>query len=158
MNCHELINEVSCVYQSRVQNRGIVLERAFEPISSLMASRGELIQVFSSIIANSVDAMIEGGHLWIGIKQLNVGQIEVGVDDQGPSIAAKDLPKVFEPFFTTKDNLGTGIGLWITKQLVERHGGHVGISSSVTAGSCGTAVRLLLPLSTEPTLPLPVTE
>jgi PAS domain S-box-containing protein len=158
VNCHELINEVLRVYQSRMQNRGIVLERAFEPIPSLMASRGELIQVFSSIIANSVDAMMEGGRLWIGMKQLSVGQIEIRVDDQGPGIAAKNLPKVFEPFFTTKGNLGTGIGLWITKQLVEKHGGQVQISSSVTSGSSGTAVRLLLPVLAGPTLPRPVTE
>jgi PAS domain S-box-containing protein len=149
VNCFELINEVVRVYESKIQNRGIVLERVYDPIPSLIASKGELTQVFSSIIANSVDAMPDGGRLRIGIKQLSAVEIEICFEDQGIGISAKNLVKVFEPFFTTKGNLGTGIGLWIAKQLVEKHGGQLKLSSSVTSGCSGTSVRLVFPLVRE---------
>jgi PAS domain S-box-containing protein len=149
VNCFELINEVVRVYESKIQNRGIVLERVYDPIPSLIASKGELTQVFSSIIANSVDAMPDGGRLRIGIKQLSAVEIEICFEDQGIGISAKNLVKVFEPFFTTKGNLGTGIGLWIAKQLVEKHGGQLKLSSSVTSGCSGTSVQLVFPLDVE---------
>jgi PAS domain S-box-containing protein len=146
VHCHELINEVLRIYQTKIQNREIVVERAFETVPALMASKGELTQVFSNIISNSVDAMPEGGRLRIGVMESSVSQIEICFEDQGIGISDRDLPRVFEPFFTTKGNLGTGIGLWIAKQLVEKHDGQLEISSSTTPGSRGTTIRLLFPV------------
>ena len=147
--CHELVNEVLHVYQSKIQNRRIVVERDFDSFSSITASRGELTQVFSNIIANSVDAMPEGGRLRIQIEQSGEDQIQIIFEDQGAGISPENLPRVFEPFFTTKGNLGTGVGLWIAKQLVDKHGGRLEISSSTVSGSSGTVTRLLLPRSTQ---------
>ena len=145
--CHELIDEVVHAYQSKMQNRGIAVERAFDSLASITASRGELIQVFSNIIANSVDAMPDGGCLRIQTRESDTGHIEIIFEDEGTGITPENLSRVFEPFFSTKGNLGTGIGLWITKQLVEKHHGNLEISSSTVPGSSGTVIRVLLPLS-----------
>jgi PAS domain S-box-containing protein len=145
--CHELLNEVLRVYQSKIQNRRIVVEREFDSLSPITASRGELTQVFSNVIANSVDAMPDGGRLRIQIKESGEDQIQIVFEDQGAGISPENLPKVFEPLFTTKGNLGTGLGLWIVKQLVDKHGGRLEMSSSTVSGSSGTVTRLLLPRS-----------
>jgi signal transduction histidine kinase len=71
--------------------------------------------------------------------------IQVMVADTGSGIGRENLEKVFEPFFTTKKNLGTGIGLWIAKQLIERHSGQIAISSSRDPEHSGTVVTIYLP-------------
>jgi signal transduction histidine kinase len=55
------------------------------------------------------------------------------------------LAQIFEPFFTTKGDLGTGIGLWVAKQLVEMRGGKISVASSIKNGNCGTTVRVFIP-------------
>jgi signal transduction histidine kinase len=71
--------------------------------------------------------------------------LETIVSDTGHGIHRDHLPRVFEPFYTTKGNLGTGIGLWVARQLVERHDGQISISSSTQQGESGTIVTVFLP-------------
>ena len=76
----------------------------------------------------------------------SVGEgIEVVIRDQGAGIHQDHLERVFEPFFTAKGNLGTGIGLWVAKQLVERRSGQISIKSSTESGKSGTVGRIFLP-------------
>ena len=81
------------------------------------------------------------------------------VRDQGTGIDQKYLDRVFEPFFSTKGDLGTGIGLWVAKQLIEGHGGRITMTSSTAPGESGTTVLISLPLLTphtdleSPTMP-----
>jgi signal transduction histidine kinase len=75
------------------------------------------------------------------------GGLQIAVEDNGHGIQRENLDKVFEPFFTTKGTLGTGIGLWVTRQLVERHGGRISISSSTRPDDSGTSVTIYLPFS-----------
>jgi signal transduction histidine kinase len=92
--------------------------------------------------------MARGGKLSIAIAQSAKTErdgLKIVVNDTGHGISREHLGKVFEPFFTTKGNLGTGIGLWVTRQLVERHGGHISISSSTEPGNSGTIVMIDLP-------------
>jgi signal transduction histidine kinase len=92
--------------------------------------------------------MARGGKLSIAIGQSAKTErdgLKIMVNDTGHGICREHLGKVFEPFFTTKGNLGTGIGLWVTRQLVERHGGHISISSSTEPGNSGTIVMIDLP-------------
>lgn len=145
--CNELINEVVPVYESKMRNRGITVERDFDVPPLLVASKGELSQVFSNLIANAVDAMPDGGCLRIQIKSSTPGEIQIVFEDQGIGIQPENLSRVFEPFFTTKGNLGTGIGLGVARQLVEQHGGRMDLSSSVVPGHSGTTVDIVLPLS-----------
>ena len=108
-----------------------------------------MLQVFSNILANAIDAMTTGGVISIHTRKISstVGEgIEVVIRDQGAGIHQDHLENVFEPFFTTKGNLGIGIGLWVAKQLVERRSGQISINSSTESGKSGTVVRIFLPV------------
>jgi signal transduction histidine kinase len=106
--------------------------------------------VFSNVIANSIDAMRHGGLLSISTRNMlsvdNDG-IEVVIQDNGTGIAQENLERVFEPFFTTKGELGTGIGLWIAKELITRRGGQISVASSTTPNHSGTMIKVFIPFA-----------
>jgi signal transduction histidine kinase len=85
-----------------------------------MTRRGEIMQVISNLIANSIYAMREGGTLSLSVSNVsNPGNgVVLTVEDDGAGIAPTDLPKVFDAFFTTRTTVGTGIGLFVAKQFV----------------------------------------
>ncbi|HTV81482.1 MAG TPA: ATP-binding protein, partial [Acidobacteriaceae bacterium] len=106
--------------------------------------------IFSNVIANAIDAMREGGVLSVSThKVLNGSQdgIQIAIQDSGHGIEAAHLSRIFEPFFTTKGNLGTGIGLWVARELVDRRGGKISIASGTTPHHSGTTVTIFLPLA-----------
>lgn len=129
-----LLDEILNMYRPRMEHRKIAITRETEKHLELMAFRGELRQVFSNVIANAVDACKVGGAVHIGSRQLN-GLVEVSIEDNGVGIAEADMQRIFEPFFTTKRDVGTGLGLWISKQLVEKHCGTINVRSEVGKGS-----------------------
>jgi PAS domain S-box-containing protein len=144
----DLVENVLAVYEGKLTSADITTDCRFEDTPSLIASRGELLQVFSNVAANAIDAMPEGGLLRIRSKGcLNPDGVEVDFSDNGVGIQQEHLDKVFEPFFTTKGSLGTGIGLWIVKQLIEKRGGKVTITSSTQQTVRGTTVSIFLPLT-----------
>lgn len=146
---HELIDDVLKVYQAKLRAAGIEVECHFDDPHPVELRRGELLQVFSNIVANAIDSMPHGGLLQIQVAETG-GQEQAGVRvvirDNGIGIEQEYLSKVFEPFFTTKTNFGTGIGLWVAKQLVEKHCGKIAVCSSTEAGGSGTTVSITLPL------------
>jgi PAS domain S-box-containing protein len=144
----DLMQNVLSVYQSKLLTHGIVVDAEYDDLRKIRAHSGEIVQIFSNVISNAIDAMAHGGKLSIAIAQSAKTErdgLKIVVNDTGHGISREHLGKVFEPFFTTKGNLGTGIGLWVTRQLVERHGGHISISSSTEAGNSGTIVMIDLP-------------
>jgi signal transduction histidine kinase len=144
----ELIEEVISVYQGKFNAVGITVECRFEAHPPITASKGELIQVLSNLIANSIDAMPKGGVLQIEVKRaVEPSGVEITIRDHGIGIAKEHLGRIFEPFFTTKGNLGTGIGLWVVKQIVERHGGRITLTSNTDSDSSGTTILVFLPLT-----------
>ena len=112
-------------------------------LPSIEVDRNQMAQVFVNIFLNAIQAMEEGGVLKIGARTLDERLI-MTISDTGKGIPEEALPKVFDPFFTTKgEGKGTGLGLWITQGIVERHGGTVQLSSQEGKG---TTVEIQLPL------------
>jgi PAS domain S-box-containing protein len=148
---HDLVESVLAVYNSRLLASGISVDTRFNDLQKIAVSRGEMLQVFSNIIANAVDAMRQGGSLKISTRKL-IGSprdgIQTVIRDTGTGIKQEHLEKIFEPFFTTKGDLGTGIGLWIARQLVERRGGQISVASSTEKGNSGTSITVFIPFST----------
>ncbi len=147
---HELMDSVLSVYKSKLFGHGAVVEARFDDLRKIRVRSGEVVQVFSNIVANAIDAMPDGGKLRISIapsEQLEKDGLKIIITDTGHGIPREFIGRVFEPFFTTKGDLGNGIGLWIAKQLIERHGGQISISSSTGAGDSGTVVTIFLPFS-----------
>jgi PAS domain S-box-containing protein len=147
---HELLEDVLTVYQSKLRASSISVECQFEDHRKIVVSKGEFLQVFSNIIANSIDAMPRGGLLRIQIVEAikrDEAVLDIVVRDEGKGIEQEHLARVFEPFFTTKGSTGTGIGLWVAKQLVEKRGGQIAVTSSTRPGSSGTSINLSIPFS-----------
>ena len=148
VHIHDLIENVLTVYNSKMLSTDIAVDSRFNDLQKISVSKGETLQVFSNVIANSIDSMKQGGVLTITTRNVLSGSqegIEIVIRDTGVGIEQDNLPRVFEPFFTTKGILGTGIGLWVAKQLVSRRGGQITIASSTTPKASGTTVTILIP-------------
>jgi PAS domain S-box-containing protein len=146
---HDLIENVLTVYNSRLTSTGITLDLQFNDLQKLVASKGEMLQIFSNVIANAIDAMRQGGSLKISTRQVistSGDGIQIVIRDNGTGIKQEHLEKIFEPFFTTKGDLGTGIGLWVTRQLVEKRGGQISVASGTEQGNSGTSITIFIPV------------
>ena len=112
-------------------------------LPSMEVDRNQMAQVFVNIFLNAIQAMEEGGVLKIGARTLDE-RLLMTISDTGKGIPEDALSRVFDPFFTTKgEGTGTGLGLWITQGIVERHGGTIQLSSQEGKG---TTVEIQLPL------------
>jgi signal transduction histidine kinase len=150
VHLHQLLENVLEVYRAKLLANGMKVETRFDNLQKITVSRGEMLQVFSNLITNAIDAMRNGGILSLSARKVSTPSgegIQVTVRDTGTGIKQENLEKIFEPFFTTKGNLGTGIGLWIARQLVERRGGQISVSSSTETGSSGTSVTVFVPFA-----------
>jgi signal transduction histidine kinase/CheY-like chemotaxis protein len=101
-----------------------------------IADRDHLRRVFINLIRNALDAMEEGGELWI-VTDLWNQAVRVSIADTGAGIPPKLLPRIFDPFFTTKAK-GIGLGLAISKRIVSHHGGHIAVTSELCRGTTFT--------------------
>jgi PAS domain S-box-containing protein len=138
------------IYEPRCTAAGIAVRRSIGPSTKIVLRRGEIMQVISNLIANSIYAMSEGGTLSLSVSDASSAEqgVVLTVEDDGAGIAPADLPKVFDAFFTTRTTVGTGIGLFVAKQFVEGHGGRISIESDSESEKPGTTVRVFLPLHT----------
>jgi PAS domain S-box-containing protein len=148
---HQLIENVLSVYSAKLLAAGITTDKQFHDQRKVLVSKGEILQIFSNIVTNAADAMRQGGVLSISTRQIvsSTGDgIETTIRDNGVGIQQEHLAQIFEPFFTTKGDLGTGIGLWVTKQLVEARGGEISVASSAENGSSsGTTLTIFIPFA-----------
>jgi CheY-like chemotaxis protein len=97
----------------------------------------ELREVFTNLLKNSLEALDRGGVITLAAERKD-GKIRVEVADDGPGIPSEILSKVFDPFFTTKGERGTGLGLCLCQQIVERHGGEIRLASDQVTGTTAT--------------------
>jgi PAS domain S-box-containing protein len=146
----DLAEHAIAVYEPRCLLNGIVIDRSLRSTNKIQLRRGEMVQVVSNLIANSMYAMASGGTLFVSTEDTvgDAGGVLLTIRDTGVGIDAQHIPKVFDAFFTTRSAIGTGIGLFVAKQFVEGHGGRIEVESSVDAQGHGTAIRIYLPLRT----------
>jgi PAS domain S-box-containing protein len=150
VHLHDLMENVLSVYRTKLLAHNVIVDSRYDDLRKIRVRSGEIVQILSNLIANAVDAMPHSRKLSISITQaMKAGRegLQIVVGDTGHGIRRENLGRVFEPFFTTKGNLGTGIGLWVAKQLVERHGGHISLSSNTEPGNSGTLLTIYLPFS-----------
>jgi len=119
------------------------------------AVSSELRQVFSNLLANSLDAIDEKGTIKLRVSRSTCvasGQtrVRVTVADNGKGIDAATLPRIFEALFTTKEATGSGLGLWVSKQLIDRYGGSMRVRSSTHGARRGTVFSVFLPTEAVP--------
>lgn len=157
-----VLRSVLVLYQSRLTAADVSVEQQIrETFLTVLSSPGELRQVIANIIGNSIDAMRRGGRLRIRISRRKAARgafaVRLTIADTGSGIPAHLLPKIFEPFITTKGETGTGLGLWVTEEIIKKNGWKIQVRSSQCPGRSGTTFSLYMPLLSYRT-PLPIHE
>ena len=140
--------------KSRVKAKQATVEKQWDEEAQITGVGGELRQVFSNLVANSLDAIEERGTIKLRVYKsafLKDGRIcvRVTVADDGKGITTNDLPHLFEPFFTTKGTVGTGLGLWVSKQIIDNHGGSIRVRSRTEGVRRGTVFSVVVPVEHE---------
>jgi signal transduction histidine kinase len=110
---------------------------------------GEILQVVSNLISNALDALPVEGTLYVRLRRCG-DEAHFVIADNGHGMPREVLARIFEPFFTTKEERGTGLGLTLSRTIVEHHGGRICARSSVRPGRSGTAFKISLPLGPTP--------
>ena len=144
----EVLDSVLDIYGPRLRDKEITVLRSYRSKTGIRAVDGEMRQVASNILANSFDALSQGGKLHMrlfGPQAIRGARrmVRMTIADDGAGIAAENLKRIFEPFFTTKQSIGTGLGLWVTSELVKKHGGRMRLRSRLGKG---TVVTIWLPM------------
>jgi len=145
-----LLDSVLDLLKAKIASRRAIVERQCDITLQITAFQGELRQVLSNFLLNSLDAVDDNGKVTLRASssaddQSGSLQIRISVADNGQGISAEALPHIFDPFFTTKGSIGNGLGLWVSKQLIEKHGGEVTVHSCTYGPQRGTTVALVLP-------------
>jgi len=146
----ELVLQALKVYEPRCKAYRIALERHLDSNRMIVLRQGEMLQVISNLITNSLYAMPQGGTLTVSVRDASSPSdgVLLSVQDTGVGIPKENLERVFEAFFTTRSNIGTGIGLFVAKQFVEGHGGSIRVESSTDPTHHGTTLEIFLPVHT----------
>jgi signal transduction histidine kinase len=105
---------------------------------------GQILQVISNLMLNALDAISDNGTVFLRLRK-GTGKVRIVVADNGPGIPKDLVGQVFTPFFTTKDERGTGLGLSLSKKIIDRHKGTIRMRTSVRPGRSGTAFQVSLP-------------
>jgi PAS domain S-box-containing protein len=148
----DLVNDVLTMYAKRIESKGLLVTARLDDTMRFTTSSGELRQIVSNLVSNSVDALEVNGALAIQVRRTHHPRtaepgIRITVSDTGPGIPAETRNKIFEAFFTTKRDVGTGLGLWVTRNLVEKNGGSIRMKTSVNPASHGTTFSIFLPVA-----------
>jgi signal transduction histidine kinase len=146
-----LIDATLPLYQGRIVNAQVKIERRDRARCPVTCFDGEIRQVLSNLIANAIDELHgKGGRLLIRTREstdwtTNRKGVAFTVADTGSGMSPATQSRIFEPFFTTKENKGTGLGLWISREIVDRHRGVLRVRSSQAIHHSGTVFTLFLP-------------
>ena len=145
-----LLDSVVDLLQAKIEAKRAVVVLQCDKELQITAVHGELRQVFSNLLANSLDAIRRNGKVTIRTSlsrdpEDGTARIRVSVADNGTGIDVALVPQLFEPFFTTKGMTGNGLGLWVSKQIIEKHGGSVCVRSFTSGKYIGTTFSVSLP-------------
>jgi signal transduction histidine kinase len=143
-NIAELISDALRFVEPYVQTKFIEVNLQLEPpLPHLEIDRWQMVQAIVNLLQNAADAMAEMDRRVLTITaNVDQKQVRIGISDTGKGIVSGDLSRIFEPFFTTKGDRGTGLGLYVTRQVIEEHGGTLSVQTS----NHGTSFNISLPL------------
>jgi signal transduction histidine kinase len=151
----ELLQSVIGLYQARLINSGIDIVCEHRGTGFIICYEGDIRQVLSNLVTNAVDCMRTGGRLLVRTRDCTVWRtgtkaVRITVADTGHGMSAEVRRRIFDAFYTTKGTNGTGLGLWISKEIIEKHYGILQVKSSNRAPHTGTVFSLVLPQDVMP--------
>lgn len=153
LDLRELIEGVLLLTERRMHNLGIRVETDLAGAPMIEGFPAELRQVFTNLIGNAIDAAGPKGRIRIRMQAREAEEFRgagavVEIADSGPGIPVDIAPKLFQPFFTTKGASGTGLGLWVSMGIVQKHGGSIRAMNSTEPDVPGACMRVFLPVRT----------
>lgn len=145
-----LLDSVIDLLQAKRVSTQVIVEKQCDDLLQITAIFGELRQVISNLMLNSLDALGDGGRITLRASTSRSpldgsSRVRITIVDNGHGIGAATLPRIFEPFFTTKGSTGNGLGLWVCKQIIEKHEGSIRVRSR-TREPQGTTFSIVLPV------------
>jgi len=147
----EILDSLLVLFNGKFLFNNIQIHRQYREGPPLVCLAGDLRQIFANIIVNAIDAMASGGSLTLRVstsfdrRDRERFGIRTTIVDTGIGMNTETLGRIYEPFFTTKNETGTGLGMWVSAQLVERLQGDLRVWSTTRPGRSGTAFSLFLP-------------
>ena len=152
------LDDVLKLYLRQLSDKHIQVGKHYQPTDEIRGFAGELRQLFSNLILNALDALDDGGRLNLHVApghEWSNGHgpggrrsgVRITIADNGSGIDPRDLAHIFEPFYSTKGDAGTGLGLWLSHGIVQKHEGSIRVRSRVTPSSSGTLFSIFLPQS-----------
>jgi PAS domain S-box-containing protein len=160
VNLREMLQEILLLMERRLTDLGVKVHTELPEAITVDGFPAELRQVFSNLITNAAEATGSGGEIWVSISPQAASngpgslRTEAGatihIRDNGPGIPTEVQPQIFQPFFTTKGVRGTGLGLWVSRGIVNKHGGRINIQSNTSDDAHNTVVSVFL--ATRPTM------
>lgn len=152
----ELLEEVLSLYSRRIAEKSLRVERQYNCPEEAVVYPGEIRQVLSNLVTNAIEASSMNGRLRLRLRYSRswsdpgVRGIRIAIGDNGSGIDPAVQRRLGEPFFTTKGQRGTGLGLWVTRSIVQRWGGEIQLRSSVDPARHGTVFSIFLPTNMGP--------
>ncbi len=139
VDLREVTDDVLKFFNPRLMVRGVIVEKRYGEVEKINGFAGELRQIVSNLLSNSMDAIDTRGRIWLRIHPTSRRDGRQGVRfviaDSGSGIRPEAMKTIFEPFFTTKEVIGTGLGLWVTRQIAEKHGATIRVRSKIGSGT-----------------------
>jgi signal transduction histidine kinase len=156
----EMLQEILLLMERRLSDLGVAVSTDMPKPVSVAAFPAELRQVFTNLITNAAEAADPGGEVKIRITPQTAGvdaagqKLQAGatvtITDNGAGVPEDVRPHLFQPFFTTKGERGTGLGLWVSRGIINKHGGTISLNSDTSQDAHGTVVSVFL--ATNPTI------
>ena len=152
INITAVLDSTLTLFKARLRGHSVTVEKQYRVKGTVNCIEGEIRQVIINLIGNAIDSMREGGQLTVRVRDRKDPKkghdgIRILIADQGTGISDDVRKKIFEAFFTTKGSTGTGLGLWISKGIVERHDGRLRFRSRLSGK--GTVFSVWLPCQSE---------
>jgi signal transduction histidine kinase len=142
------------LYQGRLTSAGVSVVREYREAEPLDCFDGEIRQVFTNLIGNALDASRDGGKIIVREREATdwrTGRkgVLITVADKGHGMPPETVARIFEPFFSTKGITGTGLGLWVSLEIIQKHKGRMKVRSSASRKHHGTVFSVFVPHQAE---------
>lgn len=147
----EMLRSVLLLHTAKLRSAKVNVESRLEESAVLFGYAGELRQLFANLVGNAIDAMPQGGRLIVRARTMRHNGsrgVRITVADEGMGMSESVRQRIFEPFFTTKEASGTGLGLWVSAEILEKHRGTMLVRSHQPAYAgdpSGTIFSLFFP-------------
>jgi signal transduction histidine kinase len=147
-----LLDSAIALFEPHIAASGVRIHKHVQPDVFIFGNDGELRQVFLNLIGNAIDAIRGSGNQLVIRERVRtdartgVRGVRIVIADNGHGMAQSTARRIFEPFFSTKGESGTGLGLWISEEIVRKHKGRIRVRSSQSPTAHGTTFSVFLPI------------